>query len=68
MIEQILDASMSVEQKLEHLFLVTVQRSPTNRERALVKEITGDIASADRAALLRIWWALDRSSEFGVQR
>jgi len=68
MIERILDGSMSVEQKLEHLFLVTVQRSPSNRERGLVKEITGDIAKADRAVLLRIWRTLDRSGEFGVER
>ena len=45
---------MSVQQKLEHLFLVTVQRSPTNRELGLVKKITGDIAKADRDVLLRI--------------
>ena len=60
---------MSVEQKVEHLFLVTVQRSPTNRERALVKEIAADdVEKTDRADLLRIWRTLDRSREFGVDR
>jgi hypothetical protein len=67
-IKRILDSTMSVEQKLEHLFLVAVQRSPTNRERELAKDIMGDTAKVDRTTLLRIWWTLERSSEFGVDR
>lgn len=63
MIDRILDAEMSSDQKLEHLFLVTLQRPPTKRERSLAQEISGDIESADRAALLQIWWALQRSRE-----
>lgn len=62
-IERILGSDMSSGQKLDHLFLATVQRLPTSRERGLVAEITGDIAAADRAALLQVWWTLDRSSE-----
>ncbi len=61
MIDRILDGAMTNEEKLEHLFLVTLQRQPTKRERALAVEIAGDIDQADRAALLRVWWALDRS-------
>lgn len=68
MIERILDSSMPVEQKLEHLFLVTVQRSPTNPERGLVRDITGGMVKTDRKTLLRIWWTLEQSSEFGVAR
>jgi len=62
-ISSILDATMSTEQKLDHLFLVTLQRSPTRRERGLIKEITGDNMENDRDALLRIWWTLSRSSD-----
>ena len=68
MIVRILDSPMSVEQKLEHLFLATVQRSPTNRESGLVKEITGGMSKTDRKTLVRIWWTLEQSSEFGVDR
>ncbi len=59
-VQRILAGTMDAEQKLDHLFLISLQRSPTRRERALVRQIAGNTDILDRDALLRVWWALDR--------
>lgn len=62
-IEAILQSEkLTREQKLEHLFLATVQRLPSRQELVALEPFLKDEANA-RMALTHVWWALAFSPE-----
>ena len=62
-IEAILQSDkLNQEQKLDHLFLATVQRLPSQQELAILEPLFKDEANS-RTALTHVWWALAYSSE-----
>ena len=58
------NSSMPAKQKIEHLFLAGLSRSPTSREVQVANQLLaarkGDVA----AALQDVWWAVLNSNEF----
>jgi hypothetical protein len=62
MLARLSASSLSPEEKVEHLFLLAVARSPNARERRLAESLLASHEEVE--ALQTIWWALLNSNEF----
>jgi len=61
---RVIQGSMTPREKVEHLFLASLARPPTEDEAAAVHQLIEDRRDDLPAALEDIWWALLNSSEF----
>lgn len=56
--------SLSLNEKIEHLFLAALSRKPTAKEQEAIGKILANAKDNQAAALEDIWWALLNSNEF----
>ncbi|MGH8629663.1 MAG: DUF1549 domain-containing protein, partial [Burkholderiales bacterium] len=56
--------TLSLEEKIEHLFLAALSRKPTPQEQDALAQILATAKDNQAAALEDIWWALLNSNEF----
>jgi hypothetical protein len=60
----ILESSLSIDKKIQHMFYATLHRAPTASEQKAVADILAkDASGSDVVALEYIWWALAASQE-----
>jgi uncharacterized protein DUF1549/uncharacterized protein DUF1553 len=58
--------SLSLEEKIKHLFLAALSREPTAQEQTAIGQILASAKDNEVAALEDIWWALLNSNEFAL--
>ncbi len=63
LLSMVINADMSSQDKIEHLFLAAVSRKPTRRESQLARRML-EKRSHEPSVLQDIWWALLNSNEF----
>jgi len=64
MLHMVANSKISIDQKIEHLFMASVARKPTARESQSIKAIVERNPDNETQALQDIWWALLNSNEF----
>jgi hypothetical protein len=64
LLSSVMQAKLSFNEKVEHLFLAALSRKPTKAERQTIAKLAGMNGMQESAALEDIWWALLNSSEF----
>lgn len=64
LLQSVLNAKLTFEVKVEHLFLAALSRKPAPQELDLARALRGMNEKDEDAALEDIWWALLNSSEF----
>ena len=64
MLHMVANSKISIDQKIEHLFMASVARKPTSRESQSIKAIVERNPDNETQALQDIWWALLNSNEF----
>ena len=57
-------SEMTLNEKVEHLFLASLSRKPTSRELSAIQKILAGAKDKPATALEDIWWALLNSNEF----
>jgi len=60
----VINSTMPINEKIEHLFLASLSRKPTGRELTAIQKILSSTKDKPAAALEDIWWALLNSNEF----
>jgi Protein of unknown function (DUF1549)/Protein of unknown function (DUF1553) len=60
----LIQSTMPMNEKVEHLFLASLSRKPTGRENSAIAKILANAKDKPAAALEDIWWALLNSNEF----
>ena len=64
MLHRVLQSQMPDEKKVEHLFLASLARRPTEEENAAALQVIADRPDNADCAIEDLWWALLNSSEF----
>jgi hypothetical protein len=63
LLKRVAASKMTPREKIEHLFLTAVARTPSKRELDVTLKLAGNYANVNDA-LSDIWWALLNSNEF----